>query len=65
MFFVVGWALPRRWALWTELVGALVMQVEWWLNDNTCVLTKPERYLRGNSPAPTVKRGISFPASRE
>jgi hypothetical protein len=48
-FFVIAWALPWRWALWTALVGAFVMTLQWRLNDDLCVLTKLERSLRGRA----------------
>jgi len=49
-FFLVAWMLPWSWALWTALVGAFVLQVQWWLND-VCVLTTLERLLRGPASA--------------
>ena len=52
VFFLVAWALPWRWALWTAALGAVAMRVQWWLNDGVCVLTKAERVLRGLSAVP-------------
>ena len=43
----MGWALPWTGALWTCLVIAVLMQVQWWLNDNECVLTQWETRLLG------------------
>lgn len=51
-FFLIAWTLPWSWALWTALVGAVVLQLQWWLNDDVCVLTKVERRLRGLPPVP-------------
>lgn len=56
-FFLVAWALPWRWALWTAVVGAFVMQIQWWLNDGICVLTKLERVLRGLPALPAPDEG--------
>jgi hypothetical protein len=49
-FFLVAWMLPWSWALWTAIVGAFVLHVQWWLND-VCVLTTLERLLRGRASA--------------
>jgi len=61
-FFIVGWTLPWRWALWATLIGAVFMRIHWWLNDDTCVLTQLERRLRGASAAtPVPSRSESAP----
>src|SRR5262249_41371588 len=49
-FFLGAWMLPWAWALWAALLGAVVLQVQWWLND-VCVLTTLERLLRGRASA--------------
>jgi len=46
-FFLVAWALPWRWALWSTAVGSPIVQVQWLVNDDLCVLTTLERRLRG------------------
>ncbi len=51
-FFLVGWALPWRWALWTVAVGAVVLQVGWWLCNDVCWLTLLEERLKGAPEAP-------------
>lgn len=56
-FFVVAWALPWDWALWTAFCGAFAMQLQWWLNDDVCVLTKLERNLRGHAAVPAATEG--------
>jgi hypothetical protein len=57
-FFMVGWALPWRGALWLCAVGAVAMRVQWWMNDDVCVLTQLERRLRGEATKP--RDGESF-----
>lgn len=52
VYFLVAWTLPWRWAMWSAVVGAPVMHLQWRLNDDVCVLTKLERYLRGADPTP-------------
>ena len=52
-FFVVGWALPWRSALWVVVVGSVALRAHWWLNQNTCMLTALEQSLRGAGAAPT------------
>ena len=47
LFLIVGWALPWKGALWACLGLALVMQLQWWLNANECVLTQWETRLLG------------------
>ena len=47
LFLIVGWALPWTGALWACLGIAILMQVQWWLNANACVLTQWETRLLG------------------
>jgi hypothetical protein len=55
VFFVLGWALPWRWALWTCTIGAVVMRLHWWMNDDVCMLTQLERRLRGDAARPAQR----------
>lgn len=56
-FFAIAWALPWRETLWTAVVGAVLMRIQWSLNDGVCVLTKVERGLRGLPPVPAEDEG--------
>ena len=47
LFLIVGWALPWNAALWACLGVAVLMQLQWWLNANECVLTQWETRLLG------------------
>lgn len=49
LFLIVGWALPWSAALWACLGLAVLMQLQWWLNANECVLTQWETRLLGRS----------------
>ncbi len=46
-FFAVGWALPWAGSWWGVVVGAPIIQLNWLLLDNRCVLTIVEDRLRG------------------
>lgn len=48
-FFLVGWALPWREALWAVVVGAVVVRAGWWLFDDRCLLSILEARLRGGA----------------
>jgi hypothetical protein len=61
-FFLVGWTLPWRGALWAVVVGALVTQVGWWFARNRCVLTLLEEWLRHGSQWASSGRDANFVA---
>jgi len=53
-FFVFGWLLPWRWALWGVAVGVPALQLTWKTMNDRCPLTTLEEALRGShalSPA--------------
>ena len=51
-FFLVGWTLPWREALWIVAIGAPVLQLGWWLCGDVCWLTLVEERLRGRDSEP-------------
>src|SRR5262245_18845924 len=51
LLFVVGWATPWREVLWAVVVGAVTVQMGWWLFGNRCVLTVLEARLRAGLEA--------------
>ena len=61
-FFLLGWALPCRGALWTVVYGAVLTQLNWWAFRNRCALTLAEEWLRhGGAPDPS-RRDDNFVA---
>jgi len=51
-FFVVGWLLPWRWALWGVAAGVPTLQLIWWAMEDRCPLTVLEEALRGSRGIP-------------
>ena len=47
-FFVFGWLLPWRWALWGVAIGVPMLRVSWAAMGERCPLTALEEALRGN-----------------
>jgi len=47
-FFVFGWLLPWRWALWGVAIGVPALQLSWKALDDRCPLTALEEALRGS-----------------
>jgi hypothetical protein len=47
-FFVFGWLLPWRWALWGVAVGVPMLQLSWMAMNDRCPLTALEEALRGS-----------------
>ena len=43
---VTAWALPWAQAWWAVALLAPAMQIQWWLNNDVCILTSLERWLR-------------------
>jgi len=52
-FFVVGWLLPWRWALWGVAAGVPTLQLIWWAMEDRCPLTVLEEALRGSRGIPS------------
>ncbi len=61
-FFLIGWMLPWRGALWTVVVGGLLTQLNWWATGNRCVLTIAEERLRAGSAWASTGRDETFVA---
>ena len=47
VFSCVAWALPWTWAMWVAVIAYPVIQLNWWVFDNRCILTVLEEKLRG------------------
>jgi hypothetical protein len=47
-FFVFGWLLPWRWALWGVAIGVPVLRLSWAAMGDRCPLTALEEALRGS-----------------
>ncbi len=47
VFMLTGWAYPWEWAAVAILVGCPLIQLNWWIFGNRCVLTIIEEKLRG------------------
>ena len=47
LWMLVGWALPWREALWVVVVWNPLIQLQWRLLDDRCILTIAEEKLRG------------------
>ena len=60
VFFLVGWALPWRGALWAVAIGAVVVQAGWWLCADRCVLTILEEQAREGGAATNPEREVDF-----
>src|SRR5215472_5538530 len=52
-FFVIGWLLPWRWALWGVAVGVPTLQLTWRAMGDRCPLTALEEALRGSRGIPS------------
>lgn len=47
LWMLVGWALPWREALWAVVIWNPLIQLQWRLLDDRCILTLAEEKLRG------------------
>lgn len=56
----IGWALPWTWTLWTVLVVYPLVQIQWWLFGNRCVLSILEEKLRRTGPAAGEAEELHF-----
>lgn len=50
VFLLSGWLLPIEW-LWLHLMAVPAVIVQWWMNQNQCVLTQWQHRLQGHRPS--------------